>query len=230
MNIVFHRRDLRTQDNKALEAAGEKAAPIYIFDPEEWNHELSLDARKEFVLESLKDLNRQYIRLGTELTLFHGEPVDILTRLKSDNHKVIFNEDRNHFFQEKERKLREKFTPVNENTVISRKSGRPEKWANNAKYWFESKQCERPESINENNLDGNTSLDEIRERYSISPEKEGFGKGGASRRKRGWKSLLKILMITPDVFLHLPRLKALPLTYHLISDMAVSLPVRSTRE
>ncbi|MFO7793696.1 MAG: FAD-binding domain-containing protein [Candidatus Nanohaloarchaea archaeon] len=179
MNIVFHRRDLRTQDNKALEAAGEKAAPIYIFDPEEWNHELSLDARKEFVLESLKDLNRQYIRLGTELTLFYREPVDILTRLKSDNHKVIFNKDANHFFQEKERKLREKFTPVNGNTVISRKSGRPEKWANNAKYWFESKQYERPESLNENNLDGNTSLDEIRERYSISPGKEGFGKGGS---------------------------------------------------
>ena len=185
MNIVYHRRDLRTLDNKTLEVAGSEAAPIYIFDPEEWGHELSLNARKKFVLESLKDLNRQYIKLGTELTFFHGDPLGILSDLKSEGHEIVFNKDANHFFQEKERKLRQKFSPLNGSGVISRKEGRPEKWANNAKHWFESDQYSRPSSIKENNLKGNTSIEEIQDKYTIRPEKESFGKGGSfEARKR----------------------------------------------
>ncbi len=179
MDIIYHRRDLRTKDNKALEIAGKNAAPVYIFDPGEWSHNLSLDARQKFTIESLKDLNRQYIRLGTELTFLHGNPVEILSNLKEDGHKVLFNKDANHFFQEKEKVLRNKFTGLNGNAVIYSENGRPEKWANNAKHWFESKQYQRPESINENNLQSNTSFEEIKEIYSIDPEKENFGTGGS---------------------------------------------------
>ena len=178
MKIVWHRRDLRTQDNKALEVAGEKALPIYIFDPAVWDHELSSDARQEFILESLKDLNRQYIKLGTNLTFYHGSPVRILSELEDQGHEVVFNLDANHFEQEKERTLREKFRPVNGNAVMNEEDGRPEKWANYAKHWFESEQFGRPERVRENNLDGDTSINEIRERYSIGPEKDKFGKGG----------------------------------------------------
>jgi len=179
VNLLPHRYDLRTYDNKALEVSGEKAAPIYIFDPEERSHELSLDARQKFILESLKDLNRQYIKLGTELTFFHGDTVQILQELKSEGHKIIFNKDANHFHQEKERKLRDQFTPVKGSAVKSRERGRSEKWANYAKNWFESEKYSRPENIQENSLKGNTSIKEIREKYSIEPEKEEFGKGGS---------------------------------------------------
>jgi len=185
VKVIWHRRDLRTQDNKALQIAGEKALPIYIFDPEAWDHRLSLDARQEFVLESLKDLNRQYIKLGTELSLFHGKPLDVLSRLESQGHEIVFNRDSNHFQQEKERKLREKFRSVNSNAVIQSKDGRPEKWANNAKYWFESSQYRAPEKIHDNCVEANTSLENIREKYEIRPGKEKFGKGGTfEARKR----------------------------------------------
>ena len=179
MKILLHRKDLRTEDNKALEVAGEEAVPIYIFDPEAWSHRLSLDARQEFVLESLKDLNRQYIKLGTEMTFFQGDTMKVLSELQEEGHEVVFNKDSNHFFQEKEKKLREKFTGLKGNATISSKKGRPEKWANNAKHWFESKTYKKPDSIKENKIEGNTSLNEIREKYSIRPEKEEFGKGGS---------------------------------------------------
>lgn len=32
MKLIMDRRDLRTEDKKALEIAGEKTVPIYIFD------------------------------------------------------------------------------------------------------------------------------------------------------------------------------------------------------
>ncbi len=191
MDIVLHRRDLRTRDNKALEVAGEDVVPVYIFDPKEWGHDLSLDARKEFVLESLKDLNRQYIKMGTELTFFYGEPLEILEELEDQCHQIIFNKDANHFFQNKERKLRERFTSVNGNAVISRDDGRPEKWANNAKYWFESEQFDRPETVKENPLNGNTSISEIRKEYCIRPEKQDFGKGGSFEAKKRLENFIE---------------------------------------
>jgi deoxyribodipyrimidine photo-lyase len=184
MKILYHRRDLRTLDNKALEVTAQETVPVYIIDHDEWSHQLSLDARKEFVLESLKDLNQQYIKLGTKLTFFHGDPLEILSNLKAEGHEIVFNKDSNHFFQEKEKALRKEFTPVNGKAVIYRESGRPE-WANHANHWFESNQYQRPESIQENNLEGNTSIKEIREKYEIRSEKESFGKGGSfEARKR----------------------------------------------
>jgi len=179
MKVLLHRRDLRTLDNKALEVASGEAAPIYIFDPEVWSHELSLDARQEFVLESLKDLNRQYIRLGTELTFYHGDTAEILQELKSKGHEIIFNKDANHFYQEKESKLRDEFTAVKGSAVKSRENGKSEKWANYAKNWFESEKYTRPEKIENNRLEGNISVKEIKAKYSVNPEKEDFGKGGS---------------------------------------------------
>lgn len=179
MKIVLHRRDLRTSDNKALEAAGKKAAPVYIFDPDEWSHDLSLDARKKFVLESLKDLNRQYIKLGTELALYHGDTIEILSELKSKDHEIVFNRDSNHFHQIKEEKLRKKFKPVEGDTVKASKDGRPEKWANYAKHWFESDMYQKPDKIIDNNLNGNTSINEIKKKYEINREKDIFGEGGS---------------------------------------------------
>ena len=191
MKILLHRRDLRTQDNRALEVAGEEAVPVYIFDPEVWSHRLSLDARQEFVLESLKDLNRQYIKLGTEMTFFHGDTVKVLSELQKEGHEIVFNKDSNHLFQEKEKKLREKFTGLKGNATISSKDGRPNKWANNAKHWFESNKYEKPDSIMENSVEGNTSLNEIKEEYSIRPEKQKFGKGGSFEAEKRLEKFIK---------------------------------------
>lgn len=191
MKVVLHRRDLRTKDNKALEIAGEDALPVYIFDPQVWNHKLSLDARQQFVLECLKDLNRQYIKLGTNLTLFKGNTLETASKLKSEGHEIYFNKDSNHFHQDKEEELRDRFKGVKGNAVIESESGRPEKWANYAKNWYESEQHKPADSIRENTLDGNTSIDEIKEKYSIEPEKEDFGRGGSFEAEKILNSFIE---------------------------------------
>ncbi|EGQ43546.1 MAG: deoxyribodipyrimidine photolyase [Candidatus Nanosalina sp. J07AB43] len=117
MKVVIHRRDLRTKDNKAVEAAGEQSAPVYVFDPDIWSHPLSSDSRQEFILDSLRDLNRQYMTLGTELSFFHGDIVEVASELESNGHKVMFNKDSNHFYQQKEKNLRKRFEGVSGNAV-----------------------------------------------------------------------------------------------------------------
>ncbi len=183
MNIVLHRRDLRTEDNQALEVAGEGAAPVYVFDPDIWGHPLSSDSRQEFVLDSLKDLNRQYITLGTELSFFHGNVVEVASELESSRHKVIFNKDSNHFHQDKERELRKKFKGVSGNAVETSK-GRSNDWDKRAEKWFRSDTYRRPESITKNNLSGNTTIDEIRQEYEVEAEKDSIPSGGTHEAEK----------------------------------------------
>jgi deoxyribodipyrimidine photo-lyase len=183
MNIVLHRRDLRTEDNKAVDVAGEDAAPVYVFDPDIWGHPLSSDSRQEFVLDSLKDLNRQYITLGTELSFFHGDVVEVASNLGSNGHKVVFNKDSNHFHQDKERELRRKFKGVSGNTVETSK-GRSNDWDKKAEKWFKSDTYRRPESISGNNLSGNTTVDEIRQEYEVEAEKDSIPSGGTHEAEK----------------------------------------------
>jgi deoxyribodipyrimidine photo-lyase len=183
MNILVHRNDLRTKDNKALEVAGEKTIPIYIFDPEDWDDELFIDARKEFILDSLKDLNRQYISLGSEMTFFHGDTIKTLESLESRGFNVIFNADANHFRQEREKTLRDQFEAVSGKAVDISEGKRNEDWSNYAEKWFNSVRYSRPNSIKENKVKGNTSLSQIRDEYKIDVEKQKFGRGGTFEAK-----------------------------------------------
>jgi len=191
MNVVFHRRDLRTKDNKALAVAGEDAAPVYIFDPYLWDHELASNSRQQFIIESLMDLNRQYIRLGTELKLLHGNPVEILEDIKNEGHRVLFNKDSNTFCQEKENALREKFNGLSGNAVISKKTGRPDKWANNAKYWFESDMFRPPKTIKKSDIESNISINEICNIYGNESDKKIFGRGGSFEAEKRLENFIE---------------------------------------
>ncbi len=189
MRIVWHRRDLRTHDNKALTEAGEEAIPVYILDPEWLENKLLSDARKEFVLESLKDLNRQYIEKGSHLTLLHGDPVEKLEQISGEKQKVYFNKDANHFRQELEEEVREKFQGF-ENSAVDTKERNQSEWSRKAKQWFEDKRNEAPENIKSSSLENEVTLDKIREKYDIQPEKQKFGEGGTQEARRRLQDFL----------------------------------------
>ena len=188
MNIVWHRRDLRTFDNKALSQAGEKAAPVYIFDPEWLNHELVSNHRVEFVLESLKDLNRQYAEKGSRLALLQGKPLEVLKQLQEE-HEIYFNTDANHFRRGLEEKAREKFNPVqgNATNIEGRETG---EFGQRLGKWLKSDLETPPEHLKPNPLSNKTSLDEIREKYSVNSEKEKFGSGGTKEAERRMQNFL----------------------------------------
>ncbi len=188
MNIVWHRRDLRTGDNKALSEAGEEAQPVFIFDPEWLENDLVSDARTEFVLESLKDLNRQYIEKGSHLALLHGNPIEKLEQFSAD-HEIYFNKDANHFRQKMEQEVREKFQGVDNSAIDT--SGRDQSdWGRKAKKWFQDDRIRAPESLKSNTVESEVTIDEIREIYSITPEKEKFGEGGTTEARKRLESFL----------------------------------------
>jgi deoxyribodipyrimidine photo-lyase len=176
MNIVWHRSDLRTFDNRALSEAGENAIPIYIFDPEWLSHKLVSDHRVEFVLESLKDLNRQYAEKGSRLALLEGNPLDTLEEL-SDEHQIFFNIDSNHFRRDLETEAKERFNAVQTDAVLP--EGRTEKWDQQLENWLDSEPHSAPSQLESNPVSNTASIDNIREKYSVSPEKEKFGEGGS---------------------------------------------------
>lgn len=190
MEIIWHRGDLRTSDNKAL-AEASAAAPVYIFDPEWLENDLVSDARIEFVLESLKDLNRQYVEKGSHLVLLHGDPVEKLERLERQGHDVTFNMDANHLRQELEKEVREKFWGVKNSSVDSSGRGEAQSWENNAKEWFDSERVSAPEKLSSNPLESEVSLDEIRRKYDIRPEKKKFGKGGTREARNRLEKFLE---------------------------------------
>ncbi len=191
MKIIWHRRDLRTSDNKALRKAGEDVVPVYIFDPNWLEKDLVSDTRVEFALESLKDLNRQYVQKGSHLALLHGNPVEKLEDLSEQGHEILFNKDANHFQQEREKAARRKFSGFENSAVKTSGRGNAEKWEEDAQGWFESDRISAPEKISDNPVESEVSLDEIREKHSLQPEKEKFGKGGTREARERLEKFLE---------------------------------------
>jgi len=182
VKIVWHRRDLRTRDNKALAEAGTQAQPLFIFDPDWLNHELVSDHRIEFVLESLKDLNRQYMEKGSRLALMHGNPIEELEELSND-HEVVFNMDSNHFRRQKEEKARKKFTGL-QNSAVNPEGRDRENFDSRMENWFKDKPENQPDKMKPNELENTVSLEEIKEKYSVNSDKEKFGEGGTKEAEK----------------------------------------------
>ena len=95
--LVWHCRNLRTDDHPAIEyATGRYAAilPIFIIDPAFYNAAgMACDARIQFMLESLADLAGQYESLGGGLTMLHGEPVELLNELDTHVAHIVTTAD-----------------------------------------------------------------------------------------------------------------------------------------
>jgi deoxyribodipyrimidine photo-lyase len=100
LSLFIFRRDLRVDDNTALNHAMESSdevIPCFIFDPR-----LADEKRKhfnhntfQFLLESLEDLDLQLKSRNGDLFLFSGLPENVIMDLKKNHgiNAVFFNED-----------------------------------------------------------------------------------------------------------------------------------------
>lgn len=99
INIFWFRRDLRISDNSALYHVlkqRKNVLPIFIFDTKI----LSLledkdDARVSFIFQTLSDLKRALNKLGSDLEVRVGKPIDVFQKLtlEHDVQSVYCNED-----------------------------------------------------------------------------------------------------------------------------------------
>ncbi|MEY2844454.1 MAG: hypothetical protein RI920_2491, partial [Pseudomonadota bacterium] len=84
--LVWFKRDLRVVDHAALHAA-EAMAPdlplrgLYIVEPDLWAQPDAAGRHWDFLVESLRDLDRAMRKLGGELLVEQGEALAVLARV-----------------------------------------------------------------------------------------------------------------------------------------------------
>jgi deoxyribodipyrimidine photo-lyase len=90
--ILWYRNDLRIHDHEALWKASEKTSevvPVYIFDPRLLKeHELGFpktgQLRHQFLIESVRNLQENLQKIGSNLIIRMGFPEDILPQLAKE--------------------------------------------------------------------------------------------------------------------------------------------------
>jgi len=98
ISVFWFRRDLRLNDNKALEEAiksGMPILPVFIFDELILNELPKDDARVSFIYQNLEKLNKELIKYGSSLLCLKGKPTEIWQQLTSkfEIESVFLNRD-----------------------------------------------------------------------------------------------------------------------------------------
>jgi deoxyribodipyrimidine photo-lyase len=80
MNIVWFKRDLRTEDHEALTRAAQSGPvlPLYILEPERWHQPDMSHRHYVFLQDCLRELDQALRDLGQKLIIKVGNPVDVL--------------------------------------------------------------------------------------------------------------------------------------------------------
>ncbi len=85
--LVWHRRDLRLDDNPAMHAAATLAGEtvgLFVFDPAILNHPDTEGGKVDFMLACLRELRDGYRDAGSELLFACGDPVTVVPQLAAD--------------------------------------------------------------------------------------------------------------------------------------------------
>jgi len=145
------------------------------------------DTRIEFVMECLKDINRQYIIKGSRISLLYGDPIEELENLKQKGYDIYFNKDANHFRQEMEQQAREKFQGFSGDGVVRNKEGTRKKWRNSARKYFQSKPPKIPESFEDNPIKTRLRLTKLEKNTIFLRKKKSLEKEVVKRLENDFK-------------------------------------------
>lgn len=80
--ILWFRRDLRVTDSKLLSIEGE-VLPLFIFDKNILDSLCPEDKRVDFIFKAIKDLKRDLKKIGLDLLVCYGTPLNVFKYLKS---------------------------------------------------------------------------------------------------------------------------------------------------
>ncbi|MUV61399.1 deoxyribodipyrimidine photo-lyase, partial [Halobacterium sp. CBA1126] len=108
MQLFWHRRDLRTADNRGLAAAADAGdvVPVFCFDDAVLEH--ASPPRVAFVLDALDALRERYRDLGSDLLIRRGDPSAVLPDLAAehDAERVVWNYDYSGLARERDEAVR----------------------------------------------------------------------------------------------------------------------------
>jgi deoxyribodipyrimidine photo-lyase len=93
MNVFWHRRDLRTPDNRGLALAtnDDTTLPVYVVDTDLLKHVGS--RQRAFFINGVRELKREYRELGSDLLVRSGDTADVLEAVVEayDADRVYYN-------------------------------------------------------------------------------------------------------------------------------------------
>jgi len=202
--LVWHRADLRTPDNPAVAAAGDDAVPLFVVDPAFFEDGLACDARLEFLLESLTDLDEGYRERGGELVLAHGDPIAVLPAVADAlDAAVHYNHHTTaRYGRERDRAVADALgdRAVGHVADAIRRDAEDTRdgWSSHAEAYMRAEQFDAPETVAEaaarrdaladadlpDGVEVGGSVDDVRERYDVEPEKAGVQRGGRTAAVR----------------------------------------------
>jgi deoxyribodipyrimidine photo-lyase len=108
MILHWHRRDLRVADNIALSSArrrSPKVVGVFCLDPGILQPDTVAPVRMAYLMGSLHELQQRYLEAGSQLLIFHGEPIKVLPALATalGAQAVMWNKDVEPYSRERDR-------------------------------------------------------------------------------------------------------------------------------
>ena len=183
--VLWHRRDLRLSDNRAVEYATnhyETVCPLFIFDPQFYGStRLACDARLRFLHECLADLADEYEATGTTLAYQHGSPVDILAEFLDQGWDIIVTRDSTARYGKQRDETIAAHGGVHfiaEDGIRHQQKNR-DGWQEHAESYFQAPTNQPHESgFGCHSIITDVSIEAIEQRYNIGPSKVDVPKGG----------------------------------------------------
>lgn len=106
--ILWFRRDLRVEDNPLLSFEGE-VLPIFIFDTNILALLEKNDRRVSFIFFYVQKLKKQLKKIGLDLKVFYGKPLDVFDALLEDGFdEVVATGDYDSYARERDLKISHK--------------------------------------------------------------------------------------------------------------------------
>ncbi|WP_380675742.1 cryptochrome/photolyase family protein [Salinigranum sp. GCM10025319] len=108
MQIHWHRRDLRTADNRGLSVAADDGSvvPLFVFDDAVLDHAGA--PRVRYLLDALAALRERYRELGSDLIVRRGDPREVVPQVarEFDADRVVWNRDYSGLARERDAAVR----------------------------------------------------------------------------------------------------------------------------
>ncbi len=81
--VYWFRKCLRIHDNQGLALASEERnlLPIFIIDPYFWEKCDISENRLNFLLETMRDLDSNLRKMGSQLVVLRGSPLEVMGKL-----------------------------------------------------------------------------------------------------------------------------------------------------
>lgn len=194
--VVWHRKHLRTDDQRALaEAAdGDRVLPLFVFDPTFYTDGgLACDSRIQFLHECLAGLDTQYGALAGDsnghdeatdggLTFGHGDPVTILSQFQERGWEIIsMRTPTSRYGKRRDRRVADECDVqfVNGDGLVRGREWSRENWQDHITTWLDEPQNDwHPDSVRLDSVATGVTPARITEEYEITPTKSKVPDGG----------------------------------------------------